>query len=208
MRALPPSLSSELAKEAHYLRTLVEISLSTSTLYYTDADMDIYHNGKVYLSRGLAFDVANLSLLPKVDSLSVELDNVQLEMSSVMMNNEVRGRQFTVYRVALDQYLNVLATALLFLGQMDRISYDHQRCRIEVYNQFIKWQTPTPRRKHITTCAWTFRDSETCRYAGAETSCDKSWDSCATKFNTLNFGGFRWLTDLQDKQIWWGRVPS
>lgn len=58
---------------------------------------------------------------------------------------------------------------------------------------------------------WTDGDTYlvgTCRYAGAETWCDRSFKRCQDLANTLHFGGFRWISFLQDKKIWWGQTPK
>jgi len=47
----------------------------------------------------------------------------------------------------------------------------------------------------------------TCRYAGGETWCDRTWERCLALNNTINFGGFRWLPGLFDKEVYWGQ-PS
>lgn len=104
--------------------------------------------------------------------------------------------------------MNVLGKALLFLGYCDQVDLDVQQAKIEIYNHMIKWKTLTPRRLHAPSCEWTFKDTVTCRYAGAETWCDHSWERCLALTNSINFGGFRWLPFLQDKKIYWGRVPK
>jgi hypothetical protein len=38
--------------------------------------------------------------------------------------------------------------------------------------------------------------------------CDHSYESCDRMGNTLNFGGFKWLIYLQDKEFTWGRNPN
>jgi len=43
-----------------------------------------------------------------------------------------------------------------------------------------------------------------CPYVSSETWCDKSYDRCNTLGQTNNFGGFRWLPAIQEKDIWWG----
>jgi hypothetical protein len=48
----------------------------------------------------------------------------------------------------------------------------------------------------------------TCKYAGEETTCDRSWDRCDELGNTENFGGFRWVTAAQGRQLWWGQSAS
>lgn len=205
MRTLPSDLAAEISKESWFLAHLVEITLDSYTYRYCDIDMDIWHEGNQYLARGIEFDAANLSLLPKVDSITFEIDNVALEISSMVMNNEVRGKRCVIYRAAVDrQSLQPIGTATLFVGFLDEVEIDHQRGRFTVFNQFIKWKTPTPRRIHSATCPWTFKGAE-CGYSGSETWCDHSWDRCSTLGNTPSFGGFRWLPALQDKEISWGK---
>jgi len=45
-----------------------------------------------------------------------------------------------------------------------------------------------------------------CLYAGGETWCDRTYARCLVLGNTDNFGGFRWLPSIIDKEIWWGRL--
>jgi len=45
-----------------------------------------------------------------------------------------------------------------------------------------------------------------CLYAGAETWCDRTYARCTVLGNTDNFGGFRWLPSIIDKEVWWGRL--
>jgi len=169
-------------------------------------EMNIVYSGNTYYSRGIEFDAAQYSLLPKVDNLTFEIDNVGLEISALVMNQETRGKQCIIYRAAFDDDLQVIGIAPLFIGYLDKIEIDHQRGRFEVYNQFIKWNTLTPRRKHSATCHWVFKDTETCRYAGGQTWCDHSWDRCVALANTQYFSGDRWLPSLVDGNIKWGRV--
>lgn len=188
-------------------RYIIELSLG-STYRYTDIDMDVVYNGNTYYSRGIEFDAAQYSLLPKVDNLTFEIDNVGLEMSALVMNTETRGKQCIIYRVAFDDYLQVIGITSLFIGYLDKIEINHQRGRFEVYNQFIKWHTPTPRRTYAATCDWIFKDTNTCRYSGSSfTNCDKSWDACVARSNTQYFGNFRWLPSFSDApSVKWGRT--
>ncbi len=41
-----------------------------------------------------------------------------------------------------------------------------------------------------------------------ETWCDQTFDRCKELGNQRNFGGFRFIPAIAEKQIWWGRVPS
>ena len=216
MRSLPISLTQELSKEVASIGHLIKIVLfnpvthTDIALYYTDKDFDVFYDDgtgvHTYLSRGIEFDGGQQNLTPKVDSISFTIDNVALEFSSYVMNYDTRGRECTIYRAAFNDQLQVLGAAPLFPGVLDRVSIEPQKATFDVLNFLIRWNTLTPRRKHIATCPWTFKDSVTCRYVGALTTCDKSWDACVTRANTVNFGGFRWLTGLQDRRIMWGRI--
>lgn len=47
-----------------------------------------------------------------------------------------------------------------------------------------------------------------CAYLGSEAWCDQSYARCCNLGNSGNFGGFRFLPSLMEKDIWWGRVPK
>lgn len=211
MRTLPVQLASEIAKEAFSIGHLVKIDFNTPA-YLTDKDMDVvYDNGDgtgahTYLARGISFNEAQYSLLPKVDSISFSVDNVSLEFSSYVMNQDTRGKQCTIYRAAFDESLQVIGSVVLFPGYLDRVEIDQQRCTFEISNQFIKWSMPSPRRLHGVTCPWTFKDPATCKYSGGLTTCDKSWTQCIARTNTPNNGSFRWLPELADKKVFFGRT--
>ncbi len=207
MKSLPAELTAELAKESIRLAHLFKITLTGSTHRYTDADIDIYYGGNWWISKGITFDAVRISVSPKVDSISFEIDNVDKAFSSIVLSEETRGKPCEILRVALNVNMAVIGAGLLFLGQLDAIEIDHKRASIKVFNHFIRWKMPTPRRVHSATCQWTFKSNH-CGYSGPGTWCDHSWPRCVELNNKLNFSGFRWLPYLVDKQIWWGRAPK
>jgi len=206
MKGLPAELTAELVKEYHAIFHLFELSFST-TLRITDADIDIYYDAHWWASKGVSFDSATFSASPKVDSIEFQMDNVDLSISNIIMNQEIRGKGCTIYRVALNKNMAVLGSTKLFVGFVDTVEIDGKRGRFTIYNHFIRWKMATPRRIHQATCMWTFKGAQ-CAYSGVETWCDHSWERCIALANKLNFGGFRWLPALIEKSIWWGRVPS
>lgn len=206
MKGLPAELTVELVKEYHAISHLFELSFSI-TYHWTDADIDVYYGGTWWTSKGVSFDSASFSASPKVDNIEFNVDNVDLSVSTLVMAEEVRGKPCTIYRVALDKNMTVLGSTKLFVGFVDGIEIDGKRGRFSIYNHFIRWKMSTPRRIHQATCMWTFKGSQ-CSYVGAETWCDHSWERCVTLTNKVNFGGFKWLPFLVDKNVWWGRVPS
>lgn len=208
MKTVPSVLSDELVKEANHIVHLVTMYLS-STAYYTDFDIDYVYGGNTYLSRGLKFSAAQYGLDMEVDAISFEIDNVSLEFSSIVLNEEVRGKNCDIQIAALDVNLQVIGASGIFKGILDSPKVDDKRTVFDVYTPLILWKKKTPRRNHAPSCPWTFKGTE-CAYAGSDTWCDQSYERCGevTPPNTNNFGGFRFLPQLQTQKIWWGRKPG
>jgi hypothetical protein len=78
------------------------------------------------------------------------------------------------------------------------------KVEITIVNEFIYWNKKSLR-NHSPSCQWAFKGVE-CKYAGGADWCDKSFDRCSNINNDENYGGFRWLPSIADKEIWWGRV--
>lgn len=88
---------------------------------------------------------------------------------------------------------------------------DDNIAKITVKNELVLWSKKVLR-THTPTCPWVFWSGGVavsghpeCRYSGAETWCDQTYDRCLQLSNTDNFGGFRFIPSLIDKEIWWGR---
>jgi len=260
MRILPIELTAELTKDFFIYKHLFIFDW-LRTQRWTDNGNDIYYGGNWYLSRDITFDSIALSMNPKVDQITVKIDDTDKSISKIILSEDIKDRRCWIYSVALNKNLEPIATpTLLFLGYCDSSSkpISSKKFGIEIYNDMIKWQRLTPRRLTSPTCQWDFKhvaskvlgtDSNTytckldhvahstnkpttganyatywtltgsggstwidgdwylvgtCRYAGAEAWCDRSWERCLALTNTINSGGFRWLPGLFDKEINWG----
>ncbi len=210
MKSFPLDLSDELAKEECQICHLFVLELDSGTYRFTDYSMDIYDEGNWYYSRGIEFDGASSSISPKVDSMRSQMDDVDQFFSSIMMSEEIRNKQYTVYKAAINNNLQVVGKSFFFLGFINSgdLEEETNRASLDIYNHFIRWKLQTPRRQHEPNCRYTFKDSETCKYAGSETWCDHSWERCIALGNNANNPAFRFLLSLQNKQIWWGRIPK
>ncbi len=206
MRSIPYELNAELTKEASFIAHLLEIQLSTP-VYLTDLDIDLTWQGKTYQARGMRISAVEYNISMEVDSVTLEIDNVDDFWTSIIMNEDIRGKIVVVKTVALRAPATVVAEDIKFQGIIDSVPELADKIRIEVYSPLILWRKKTPRRIHQPTCPWPFKSPE-CGYTGTETWCDQSYERCSSLGNTDNFGGFRFLPSLQDKQIWWGRQPK
>ena len=75
--------------------------------------------------------------------------------------------------------------------------------RISVKNEAMLWAKKTLR-IHSSSCPWVFKGTE-CGYSGTATWCDKNYARCGELLNTDNYGGFRFLPSIMEKEIWWGK---
>lgn len=264
MRILPALLTSELAADFNCIRHLFVFQWST-IWKWIDFDQDVYYSGDWYRSRDIIFPEALISATPEVDTITVEIDDVDHSITDIILAEDIKDKRAMIYDVALDKNCQVMGTPdLFFLGNCVRGFKDQGATRfsIEVKNDMGRWKRLTPRRTFSPTCPWDFRhgptkvlgtDAQTytaiidgvnhtvnrpvtggswathwvlagaggiawvagdwhligtCRYSGAETWCDGSPDRCLALANRVNFGGFPYLTALQDAKFYWGGHPS
>ena len=266
MRTFTAELTAELVKETRFIRHLFIFHFAAD-YHYTDCDQDIYYGGNQYLARGIKFDPIELTMMSKVPTTTIILDDTDLVVSTILRTQNIADKIVEVYWCPLDMNLQVLGAIgdsnLMFYGRCNRGQKQRgsNNCEIEIQTDYRLWKRLTPRRTCSPTCPWDFKhgpskvlgtngstytfigDQEqvadlvtkpitggswatiwslagsggvtwvqydwhtpgTCRYSGSGTWCDKSWDRCVTLGNSINFGGFRWLTGLQEKTIYWGR---
>jgi len=209
MRSLPTDLTAELAKEYKTIVHLVTIVVSASQIYrWTDFDQDVHYAGVWYVTKRLRFDPPQLSITSKLDSVTLEVDNVDKAMSNLILTTDLRGKDCILQRTALDRNLAVIGgVSTLFKGFLDESRANRRRALFKVFNWLIKWRTITPKRIHSPTCPWVFKGTD-CHYSGDQTWCDYNWARCKTLLNSINFGGDRWISELIDAEIWWGGKPK
>ncbi len=109
-----------------------------------------------------------------------------------------------LYNNPSNKYLGVVD---LFRGFVGDWEISELQARVTLVNEFILWKKKTLRTCSAT-CPWPFKDATYCKYAGAESWCDQSYNRCLALGNSANFGGFRFLPAIAERQIWWGRVPD
>ncbi len=206
MRIIPVAMTDELEKEA--LTDLILVRFDTTTpIYGTSLDIDIYHEGNKYSPIGIRKGELQIATALTVDRFYIELDNADLRISSIMLQDDPRNKMcYLKYGVLLEDYS--ISVATFFTGFIENVTKDSQAntVRIDVVNQLTFWNQ-TSLRKAQASCPWVFKGTF-CQYTGSEVRCDKSYDRCLEYGNTINFGGCRFLPALAEKKIWWGKIPK
>lgn len=205
---------AEVLKDVVHIAQLIKIEFTSGTEYMTDADQDIYYGSQWYTAYPITYDNFVLGQKPEESGFTLEIGNVKKKWSTLILLEEIRDKRVTISRILLGRNLEVIGIAyIIFLGYTDQGVIDKRVAKIEVYTQFIKWKTLTPRRIHQDTCTWKKFTGTECGYidgtvGGDDSWCDRTYERCTVLTNTLNYGGFRFLKDLASKEVWWGRLQK
>ena len=103
--------------------------------------------------------------------------------------------------------LTTPAEIVLFEGILDSWGISEDKLNLTVTNILSRWAQRTLS-THSSSCRWKQFKGEECGYVGAATWCDRTYARCLALGNEANFGGFKWLPSIVDKEIWWGRIPE
>ena len=188
---------------------LISVDIGENELRFTDCDIPLAYDGDLYVPRDFSIKNISYSLSKFVDQMTLEIDNLDEELTSTFVAGTPQGSTVIVSVIVLDSDLSIISSAAttLFEGEIGPWGLDEEKISITVTNQFSRWNQKTLTR-HSASCRWKAFKGTECTYSGAETWCDRTYSRCVALGNQANFGGFRWLPSIVDKDIWWGSVPK
>ena len=211
MRVLDSDLYAEYQKEILRYFFMVEFDF-TSTYRYNDTDETIYDSSSnAFLSRGFSFEDISFGVGMTVSELNITIDDTDQLISAILLGEDVRNCTAKLYigvvTAAADPNPSEIITQEFMRGIVSgwELSGDNV-AKITIKNEMVLWSKKTLRTCQAS-CPWLFKGTE-CTYSGDESWCDQSYDRCSELVNTDNFGGFRFLPSLMQKEIWWGRNPK
>lgn len=206
MRNIDATLTAELAKEAFAHFFLVRHGFSTEQRF-TDWDIPVYYDSEKYSPRAFTFGDIVTAAGMSVDRVTIDYDNVDRVVSTALLSEDCRNKEINVYVACNITSENNQVVEELFRGLLDSWTIIGDRTvAIEIANELILWNKKTLR-NHAATCPWAFKGTE-CGYSGEESWCDQSYERCLALSNDAQFGGFRFLPAVAEKEIWWGRQPK
>ena len=206
MKTIDETLTAELAKSELAFFTMLELGFST-TLRYTDWDVPVWYDAEKFTPRDYRVTDFALAAALSVDRLALECDNVDRVVSTALLSEDCRGKTVKYYIACNVKNSGMQIVEEVFRGLLDTWTIKGETAvHLEAANELILWQKKTLR-THSSTCPWEFKGTE-CGYSGEATWCDQSYERCQTLANTDNFGGFRFLPAVSEKEIWWGRIPA
>jgi len=176
----------------------------TTTLRYSTFDIDLYHGGNKYIATELAVDNLTFSSDLSVDTATVRVPNVNLTMSSILLNNDEIGSMATISIGAVAASRRLYDLEPIIVGELTGWNVNETMAELTYSGLMARWSKKTLRIAQAS-CPWPLGGDE-CQYTGSET-CSQTLARCKALGNQLNFGGFPWLPDLMEKKIYWGFYP-
>lgn len=133
----------------------------------------------------------------------IDLANLNNVWSDLILNTGIEGRPVTIYQAWFDTDTDAkLGQFSPYYGRLDRAAYRDGRVRVAVTPDRSGFSQMLPARIIGPICGYIFKDTLTCQYVGAETTCDHTRAACANRSNLSHFGGFDQLPD-PTKPITW-----
>lgn len=201
MRTVSTAISAEFDSEEASGFFLVKIGLA-STYHYTDCDIDLTYAGDTYFARG--FEVQGIEQSPGFanDSVSVRMDNVDRTFSQIVLSEDAANAPVSLYFSVRGDNAVEIGTFEIYSGFISEWTLSERQMTLKLASEFSFWfkkalRLPTPN------CPWSFKGTE-CGYSGAETLCDKSPTRCSLLGNYAKFGGRKFISDVEEQEIYWG----
>jgi len=208
MRPIDSSALEQLRAESFKPFYLLRLQMSSGDIYYTTCDVPIVYDSIRY--EPLSFEVGSASYGAGniLDSIKLRVDNTNQVFSSYLVGETVQGNECEISLVLVGDDNQPLANSKItvFKGSIDSWELDEEQVSMTISTEFA-WDLITTARQ-TPSCRWKKFKGSRCKYSGSETWCDRSYARCQALGNTANFGGFRFLPDLELKEVWWGKKWS
>jgi len=191
---------------------LFQYTVGSTTYRYTDCEIPITTaidgtTEVTFDTRSFSFDDVSYSAGDIVDSVSIRIDNLDSVLTAIFAGSVIVDAPALLYMILFEDDNSILATQLLFNGTLNDFELSETELSITVSSPFTKWHQ-TSNAKHSKLCRWKKFKGTECKYAGAELLCNRLHSRCVELSNEDNFGGFRWLPEIEDLKIWWGPTPE
>lgn len=179
----------------------------------TDCDVPIYFEGTKFEPHPFSVDSVNYSMARIVDEASIEIDILDQAMTYYFGETGQQGQNIGLRMVLLDNEFQIVGSAAftLFSGEIDSWNmFPDEKISINMTNEFSRWDMNTIN-LHSPSCRWKVFGGSECGYTKdySTQKCDRTYATCRDTYDNVdNFGGFRWLPEIEDKIVYWGLNPE
>ena len=122
----------------------------------------------------------------------------------MLLSEDQLGSTVTMSIGGINTSYRIYDLVQIFSGELTGWSLTEQKAVFDLSGIMARWNKKTLRIAQAS-CPWPFKGDE-CGYSG-DGSCSQQFSNCEALGNYLNYGGFVYLPELQEKKIWWGQNP-
>lgn len=185
----------------------------SQTLRLTDADRYVWYQSNTYAPFPIHFDSPAKDKEPQGSVLRLGAANVDRSIAAMVLGESPQGKRVVMRRALWTSPGSYTAPITMYDGKIDGVSIaeevDTASVAFEIRNDFALWEKSLPRGMYSPTCNWIFKSTTPgCQYTGVASLCNRTWERCVELGNTDRFRGFRHLSTIEDKEIWWGRTQA
>ncbi|MFA5056658.1 MAG: hypothetical protein WC485_00970 [Opitutaceae bacterium] len=165
---------------------LAQITTDTATHYFANRETDF--TGQHYLPWLIVDDAIEHSK-SSPDTGSLTLQNVDGQLAALMDAEDWEGATVIIYEYFTGLGAGWTEAAELTRGRLNAYEAGPTTCRWDIIPLYDTATIKAPLRQVTQPCPFRFKSPE-CGYAGAESSCDKTYATCnVTMGNAHRFGG-------------------
>lgn len=160
---------------------------------HTDFSEEVYYNTNLYTPVPMKRSEFKQSSDGKIEDVTLSIANIDQdrEIQQIIENYEIIGSDVTVYEFFIDPSTGLtIDTPIVNTFKVKGAKATKGQVDFSLSIGFDFFNSKLPARQFLSKfCRWKrFKDSY-CKYAGSDTTCDRTFDACQAKGNVINFGG-------------------
>jgi len=173
-----------------FLYTVYDYKGTGENLYYAGYDTNVTFDGIEYLKFPISHSDITENVKGEIDNVKVQISNISRLIEAYLQNYDLRGKKASIKMVWANK-LDDPDCYIEFSNHIDSYTSNVSDVVFNLLSKFDILNVTIPGMVYLREyCQWLFRGEE-CSYAGAETSCNKTWQRCKELENSKRFIGFR-----------------
>ena len=161
----------------------------SNDLYLAEYDADVVFGGQTYTKFPIRHEFIDENSQGQAGGIRLSVSNVNRVLQAYIEAYDLRGKQVDIIQVWADK-LDDASAKMQDTFYIDGYSADENTVTFNLSTKMDVIDLQLPGRRYMRGhCSWKFKGTE-CAYAGAQTSCNRTFQRCKELANQERFGGF------------------
>lgn len=177
-------------KKPIHLYTIHDYDGASNDLRFAEYPVNVTYDSLEYIAFPIKFDSIKEGNQGEIGTVTLTISNVMRVLGGYMEVYNFQGKKVTIRTIFKD----LLAENLSFIDDVyyiDSYGNNQNDASFSLTSKFNILNVELPLCRYSRNfCGHVFKDPDTCAYAGAETTCDKTTARCLVLNNYDRFGGF------------------